>query len=190
MWWKMEEGPTYSPRKETNSLKGRIEMASAFVNIQLESPFWVPMYSLRWQLRHAAGQIKKNKLPFYQPVPGGIRSHEPQRRKQRHCHPCGMMVGGTCLITFIGSWQFVNQLNTNSIVAKRCFWGQRSLVPLLLLGPPFYPNILFGSTTLLIRMTSNYLHMQWPLTSQLHGSVSQIEQLVFCYGSNSMPFSD
>jgi hypothetical protein len=29
--------------------------------------------------------------------------------------------------------------------------------------------------------------MQWPLTSQLHGSVSQTEQLVFHYGSNSMP---
>jgi hypothetical protein len=29
--------------------------------------------------------------------------------------------------------------------------------------------------------------MQWPLTSQLHGSVSQREQLVFIYGSNSMP---
>jgi hypothetical protein len=29
--------------------------------------------------------------------------------------------------------------------------------------------------------------MQWPLTSQLHGSVSQREQLVFCYGSNSTP---
>jgi hypothetical protein len=27
-----------------------------------------------------------------------------------------------------------------------------------------------GSTTLLTRMTGNSLHMQWPLTSQLHGS--------------------
>jgi hypothetical protein len=27
--------------------------------------------------------------------------------------------------------------------------------------------------------------MQWPLTSQLHGSVSQREHLVFRYGSNS-----
>jgi hypothetical protein len=40
--------------------------------------------------------------------------------------------------------------------------------------------ILFGSTTLLTRMTGNSLHMQWPLTSQLHGSVSQREQL-FCF---------
>jgi hypothetical protein len=31
------------------------------------------------------------------------------------------------------------------------------------------------------------LHMQWPLTSQSHGSVSQREQLVFCSGSNSTP---
>jgi uncharacterized membrane protein YhfC len=28
-------------------------------------------------------------------------------------------------------------------------------------------------------MTGIYLHMQWPLTSQLHGNVSQREQLVF-----------
>jgi hypothetical protein len=28
-------------------------------------------------------------------------------------------------------------------------------------------------------MTSISLHMQWPLTSQLHGSVSQREQLFF-----------
>jgi hypothetical protein len=27
--------------------------------------------------------------------------------------------------------------------------------------------------------------MQWPLTSQSHGIVSQREQLFFCYGSNS-----
>jgi hypothetical protein len=31
---------------------------------------------------------------------------------------------------------------------------------------------------LLTGMTCNSLHMQWPLTSQLHGSVSQREQLV------------
>jgi hypothetical protein len=40
---------------------------------------------------------------------------------------------------------------------------------------------------LLTRMTGNSLHMQWPLTSQLHGSVSQSEQWVFRYGSNSTP---
>jgi hypothetical protein len=36
-------------------------------------------------------------------------------------------------------------------------------------------------------MTGISLHMQWPLTSQFHGSVSQREQLVFRYGSNSTP---
>jgi hypothetical protein len=36
-------------------------------------------------------------------------------------------------------------------------------------------------------MTNISLHMQWPLTSQSHGSVSQREQLVFSYGSNSTP---
>jgi hypothetical protein len=44
------------------------------------------------------------------------------------------------------------------------FW-----VPLRLLGPPFFPIILFGSTTLLTGKTGISLHMQWPLTSQLHG---------------------
>jgi hypothetical protein len=43
---------------------------------------------------------------------------------------------------------------------------------------------------LLTGMTSNSLHMQWPLTSQSHGSVSQREQLVFRYGSNSMRLSN
>jgi hypothetical protein len=62
---------------------------------------------------------------------------------------------------------------------KVFFFGQRPLVPLLLLGPPFFPIILFGSTTLLTGMTGISLHMQWPLTSQLHGSVSQRERLVF-----------
>jgi hypothetical protein len=32
---------------------------------------------------------------------------------------------------------------------------------------------------LLTGMTGISLHMQWPLTSQLHGSVSQREQLFF-----------
>jgi uncharacterized membrane protein YhfC len=40
-------------------------------------------------------------------------------------------------------------------------------------------EFLFGSTTLLTRTTGNSLRMQWPLTSQLHGSVSQREQLFF-----------
>jgi hypothetical protein len=65
------------------------------------------------------------------------------------------------------------------------FLGQQPLVPLLLLGPPIFPINLFGSTTLLTGMTSISLHMQWPPTSQLHGSVSQREQLVFHYGLNS-----
>jgi hypothetical protein len=58
-------------------------------------------------------------------------------------------------------------------------FGQPLLVPLLLLGPPVFPIILFGSTTLLARMTGNCSCMQWPLTSQLRGTVSQREQLVF-----------
>jgi hypothetical protein len=37
--------------------------------------------------------------------------------------------------------------------------------------------MLFGHTTLITGMTGISLHMQWALTSQLHGSVSQTEQL-------------
>jgi hypothetical protein len=52
--------------------------------------------------------------------------------------------------------------------------------------PYVFLIILFGSTTLLTGMTGIFLHMQWPLTSQSHGSDSQREQLVFHYVSNSM----
>jgi hypothetical protein len=47
----------------------------------------------------------------------------------------------------------------------------------LLLSPPFFPIILIGSTTLLTGMTGISLYMQWPLTSQSHGSVFFREQL-------------
>jgi hypothetical protein len=41
----------------------------------------------------------------------------------------------------------------HTCVNIRLFWGQRPLVPLLLLGPRFFLIILFGSTTLLTGMT-------------------------------------
>jgi hypothetical protein len=44
-----------------------------------------------------------------------------------------------------------------------------------LLGTPFFSDYSFR---LLTGMTGISSHMQWPLTSQLHGSVSQREQLV------------
>jgi hypothetical protein len=59
------------------------------------------------------------------------------------------------------------------------FWGQRPRVTLLLLGPPSFPIILFGSTTLLTWMTGISLHMQWPLTS------SNKQLFVFQFASNS-----
>jgi hypothetical protein len=43
----------------------------------------------------------------------------------------------------------------------------------------FFPLFFFGSTALLTGMAGISLHRQWPLTSQLHGSVSQREQLDF-----------
>jgi hypothetical protein len=53
------------------------------------------------------------------------------------------------------------------------WWDQQLLVPLLLIGPPFFPIILFGPTTLSTGMTGVTLHMQWPLTSQSNANVSQ-----------------
>jgi hypothetical protein len=48
---------------------------------------------------------------------------------------------------------------------------------------------LFGSLcTGMIRISlCVHMYMQWPLTSQSHGSFSLREQLVFCYGSKSSP---
>jgi hypothetical protein len=59
------------------------------------------------------------------------------------------------------------------------FWGggQQPLGPLLLLGPQFFPIILFGSTTLLTGVTGNSLHMQWPLTSYLFKKMLRKKQL-------------
>jgi energy-converting hydrogenase Eha subunit G len=42
--------------------------------------------------------------------------------------------------------------------------GGISDLPVLLLGPPFLPIILFLYTTLLTGMTGISLHVQWPLT--------------------------
>jgi hypothetical protein len=64
-------------------------------------------------------------------------------------------------------------------IDKSFFTGQRPLVPLLLLGPPFFPIILLVSTTLLTGMTGISLHMQWPLTSRSHGSFLKENNCVF-----------
>jgi hypothetical protein len=45
--------------------------------------------------------------------------------------------------------------------------------------PSIFSNYSFWFTTSLTGMTGVSLHMQWPRTSQLHGSVSQREQLFF-----------
>jgi hypothetical protein len=60
------------------------------------------------------------------------------------------------------------QFCTVEKVGQEFFFGQQPHVPFLLLDPPFFPIILFGSTTLLTRMTGTSLHMQLPLTSQSH----------------------
>jgi hypothetical protein len=50
--------------------------------------------------------------------------------------------------------------------------------------PSLFPIILFLSTTLLTGMTCISLHMQWPLTSQSHGSLLK-ENNCFCHRSNT-----
>jgi hypothetical protein len=69
--------------------------------------------------------------------------------------------------------------------------GQRPLVALLLLSPSFFSDYSFWvhhPTTLLTGMTGNSLHMQWPLTSQSHGSVSQRQQLFFGMDQTPCPY--
>jgi hypothetical protein len=51
------------------------------------------------------------------------------------------------------------------IVFFFCFLGQRPLVPLLLLGLPFFSDYSFWSTTLLTGMTGISLHMQCAMAS-------------------------
>jgi hypothetical protein len=88
------------------------------------------------------------------------------------------VTGGTGLISTIGMPKSGSTPNTVTVAPPEpaaasffCF-GQQPLLPLLLLGLPFFPIIPFGSTTLLTGMIGISLHMQWPLTSQSHGSVS------------------
>jgi hypothetical protein len=55
-------------------------------------------------------------------------------------------------------WQFGKTKFDDMSLNKFCF-GQRPLVPLLLLSPPFFQIILFLSTGLLTKMTSISMHM-------------------------------
>jgi hypothetical protein len=50
-------------------------------------------------------------------------------------------------------------------------------VPLLLFGPPFFHITLF----LVTGMTGISLHMQWPLTSQSHGSFLKDNYCLFAF---------
>jgi hypothetical protein len=58
-------------------------------------------------------------------------------------------------------------------------------------SPPLQPTIfliiLFLSTTLLIGMAGISLHMQWPLTSQLHGSFLKESTLFFVTDQTPRP---
>jgi hypothetical protein len=67
------------------------------------------------------------------------------------------------------------------------FWGPATPCAFPPPRPSIFSDYSFWSNALLTGMTGISLHMRWPLTSQLHGSVSQREQLVFRYGSNPMP---
>jgi hypothetical protein len=50
------------------------------------------------------------------------------------------------------------------------FFGQQPLVPFPPPQSSIFSIIPFLSATLLTKMTGSSLHMQWPLTSQSHGS--------------------
>jgi hypothetical protein len=61
------------------------------------------------------------------------------------------------------------------------FWGSLTLCA----SPPPWASI-FSDYSFWVHHFVNWddghsLHMQWPLTSQSHGSVSPREQLVFCW---------
>jgi hypothetical protein len=88
-----------------------------------------------------------------------------------------------CQLTLQHSYDFPKQLTYTLAVFDRgssvpelvdLFWVGGSATPCA--SPPpwpsIFPIILFGSTTLLTKMTGNSLHMQGPQTSQSHGSVS------------------
>jgi hypothetical protein len=58
-------------------------------------------------------------------------------------------------------------------------------------SPPPWPSI-FSDYFFLVHHLVNRddwhtLHVQWPLTSQLHGSFLKETNWFFCYGSNSLP---
>jgi hypothetical protein len=61
-------------------------------------------------------------------------------------------------------------------------------VPLLLLGPQFFPIILFVSTTQLTGMLGISFQMQWPLTSQFHGSFLKENKWYFIMNQTARPY--
>jgi hypothetical protein len=70
------------------------------------------------------------------------------------------------LLTYDGNTMYVHDL-LGQVNLLCFFWGGGQLVPLHLLSPPFFDY----SLTLSTKMTGISLHMKWPLTSQLHGSI-------------------
>jgi hypothetical protein len=68
--------------------------------------------------------------------------------------------------------------HTSKVIGTVLLGGQRPLVPLLLLGPPFFLINSFWVYHLVNREDAVSLHMQRLLTSQLHVSVSQIEHFL------------
>jgi hypothetical protein len=74
-----------------------------------------------------------------------------------------------------------------ALILGLLFFGQQQPCAFPPPRPSIFSDCSFWSTALLTGMTGISLHMQWHLTSQLHGSVPLREQLVFCYGSNSTP---
>jgi hypothetical protein len=121
-----------------------------------------------WSFRRGRGKPLPASQPS-NPLPSYRRSTATASRLPRRKRPPGGREAETC-------WHLLPGIH----LARGLLGGQRPLVPLLLLGPPFFPIILFLSITLLTRMTGISLHTQKPLTSQSHGSSTAMGLCDWC----------
>jgi hypothetical protein len=76
--------------------------------------------------------------------------------------------------TRVGPLRCSDEVHTPNLCIRLCqeanFLGASNPLCFSSSSANYFPSILFLSTTLSSRMTGISLHMQWPLTSQLHGS--------------------
>jgi hypothetical protein len=79
-------------------------------------------------------------------------------------------------------------INFNSSLSN--FGGQQPLVPFLLLSPPFFPIVIFWVHHPANPDDQHLLPHAMASGFSVASSISKREQLVFHYGSNSMPLSN